>query len=286
VTLTELRSIPATGVPERFSELGSAERDNARPRRFSVSVLARRTGVPVPTIHYYRRIGLLPQPTTASVNRFLYGEDHVVALSAVRFLRERHHLRLEDVRRVLPEVLAAAREGVGPEGWDRIVDARARSENLPTDRLLAAAREAFARHGYDGVCVGDLCDAAGIAKGSFYRYFASKDELFVAAARSMVDAVDEGLPARPGILTEHEAVGALRRILEPLAPLLLEAATRELRKEPKLAGVVASVSQGLAARLLPRLRGGRAGAVPTARRVVETVLLGFLRPAFGLRSPA
>jgi AcrR family transcriptional regulator len=129
--------------------------------------------------------------------------------------------------------------------------------------------------------VGEICDAAGIAKGTFYRYFDSKDAIFVAAARSTVEAVGEALDRRGGTLSETEALSALQALLAPLAPLLLEAATRELRDEPKSAGIVASVAQGLAARLRPRL--GAQGAIPAARKVVETVILGLVRPALGLR---
>src|ERR1022692_1977185 len=91
------------------------------------------------------------------------------------------------------------------------------------------ATPAPASRGSAGVSVGGICDAAGIAKGSFYRYFGSKDDIFAAAAGSTVEAVGQALDLQPGDLSEAEAVGALRRLLEPLAPLLLEAATRELR---------------------------------------------------------
>jgi hypothetical protein len=104
----------------------------------------------------------------------------------------------------------------------------------------------------------------------------------VAAARSTVDAIGQALDERGGTLSEDEALGELQALLAPLAPLLLEAATRELRQEPKASGLVASVAQGLTARLLPRLRASSSPARSVAGRVVETVLLGLVRPALGL----
>lgn len=258
----------------------------SNPPGFPVSVLAERTGVPVPTIHHYRRLGLLPPETAVASNRFLYDERHVAALTIIRVLRERRQLPLETVRLVLPELLAGGLEDRPAEEWDEIVAAHLDEESaMSPSRLLAIAREEFARRGYAGVCVGDLCEAAGIAKGSFYRYFESKDEIFVAAARSTVDAVGEALERLPGTLDEEEATEELRFLLEPLAPLLLEAATRELRREPEVTGLVAGVAQGLATRLLPRLRGRGAVAIPAARRVVDAALLRLLRPALGLGSP-
>jgi hypothetical protein len=87
------------------------------------------------------------------------------------------------------------------------------------------------------------------------------------------------------MLSEAEAMGELQSLLAPLAPLLLEAATREMRDEPRSSGIVASVAQGLATRLGPQLRARGGRAVPAAGKVVETVILGLLRPALGVRSP-
>lgn len=50
----------------------------------------------------------------------------------------------------------------------------------PTERrteLLDAAERLFAERGVAGTTVADITSAAGVAKGSFYGYFASRDEL-------------------------------------------------------------------------------------------------------------
>src|SRR5215208_2372942 len=52
--------------------------------------------------------------------------------------------------------------------------------------ILATAACVFAKHGYPGTDVQAVADAAGVAKGTLYLYFASKEELFLAA-------VDQGI---------------------------------------------------------------------------------------------
>jgi AcrR family transcriptional regulator len=66
--------------------------------------------------------------------------------------------------------------------------------------LLAAATRLFEERGYDAVTVADITDSAGVAKGTFYLYFDSKEGLLdslrhdlTAAAASLLD--DLGLPA-------------------------------------------------------------------------------------------
>ncbi|GLZ08079.1 hypothetical protein Acsp03_55450 [Actinomadura sp. NBRC 104412] len=52
------------------------------------------------------------------------------------------------------------------------------------DRLLRAAADAFARHGYEGTRVADIASAAGVSNGALYSHFGSKAELLVAALRA------------------------------------------------------------------------------------------------------
>jgi AcrR family transcriptional regulator len=55
----------------------------------------------------------------------------------------------------------------------RQVDSQARRE-----LILAAAGKAFNAHGFSRTTMGEIAAAAGIAKGSIYNYFKSKEDLF------------------------------------------------------------------------------------------------------------
>jgi|YNPNPStandDraft_1061719.scaffolds.fasta_scaffold25627_1 AcrR family transcriptional regulator len=47
-------------------------------------------------------------------------------------------------------------------------------------RILTAARECFARAGYDATGVAEICQRAGVSKGAFYHHFPSKQAVFLA----------------------------------------------------------------------------------------------------------
>jgi AcrR family transcriptional regulator len=47
--------------------------------------------------------------------------------------------------------------------------------------ILAAARAVFARKGFSAALVDDIAEEAGIAKGTVYLYFRSKEEIYLAA---------------------------------------------------------------------------------------------------------
>ncbi len=71
------------------------------------------------------------------------------------------------------------RAATGRSPWRRRKQAR------PAE-ITAAALEAFADHGFAAARLDDVARRAGIAKGSIYRYFSTKEELFRAVVRSAV----------------------------------------------------------------------------------------------------
>ncbi|MFM9376695.1 TetR family transcriptional regulator [Gordonia sp. VNK21] len=75
---------------------------------------------------------------------------------------------------------------------------------LRDQKRLAVQREAtatglelFAEHGYDAVTVDQLAEAAGMSRRTFFRYFASKDELIMSKWELIGRDVVEALRARP-----------------------------------------------------------------------------------------
>src|SRR5438093_13225088 len=72
---------------------------------------------------------------------------------------------------------------------------RSRPEPLPgpkRDAILRAAIDVFANRGFFNAQVADVARAAGVAAGTVYLYFRSKDDLLISIfERSMRDALDE-----------------------------------------------------------------------------------------------
>ena len=57
---------------------------------------------------------------------------------------------------------------------------------------MALARELFARQGYGGVALQELCDRAGVTRGAVYHHFPGKDELFGAVCEQVAGEVIGG----------------------------------------------------------------------------------------------
>lgn len=59
------------------------------------------------------------------------------------------------------------------------------------ERILAAAGELVVKHGFNGVGINDILAKSEVPKGSFYHWFASKEQLGVELLRTVGKAVNE-----------------------------------------------------------------------------------------------
>lgn len=251
---------------------------------FSMGELVRRTGVRPATVRHYLSLGLLPPPLRAAANRFLYDRRHEQALRVIRLLRERRQLSLTDIARMLPSLSKMpGDQAFHPEMWDQVMATRLHSGSRrdPAARLLRAGMAAFSRHGFAEVRVDDVCRSAKLAKGSFYRHYRSKEDLFFATAvaagaeagRAFAETVDAvGRSGDAGALSEADAELAMGRALAPHLPLMLDLLTQAAQRRPGHARVARSVFADL--RRVVSVRLGQPGA---DRRVVGQALLMGIR---------
>jgi AcrR family transcriptional regulator len=57
-------------------------------------------------------------------------------------------------------------------------------------RILQAALDCFAQHGYDNTSVAQICQAADVTKGGFYYHFTSKHALFLELLQLWLERLD------------------------------------------------------------------------------------------------
>ena len=74
--------------------------------------------------------------------------------------------------------------------------------------ILEAAITVFAKHGIRGADVQEIANAAGVGKGTVYRYFGSKQDLFWATNLEVMRRVEQCMDA--AILPGASAIRTLR----------------------------------------------------------------------------
>ena len=107
------------------------------------------------------------------------------------------------------------------------------SQAARRDRVIRAALSLGKTGGYEAVQMRAVAAEAGVALGTIYRYFSSKDHLLAAAQVLWVRELEQRVTKRPptGDTTSDRVVSVLRR------------ATRAMENEPKLsAALVTAIS--------------------------------------------
>lgn len=85
-----------------------------------------------------------------------------------------------------------------------------RPKGFDTATALVAAMEVFRKKGFEGTSVGDLLDATGLSRSSFYDEFGSKHDLLLSAIRHYCDINRDRLAGIAGeAVTAREAIHAM-----------------------------------------------------------------------------
>jgi len=133
------------------------------------------------------------------------------------------------------------------------------------DDLVDAAVEAFATSGVAGTSVDDIVHAAGVAKGTFYLYFESRDDIVTAVAERLVDGVgrqmDTALAAGG-----RTAADRIRGVAGAMATVGSDPSERELAEalhRPGNAAVHDRLSGRIVERLVPAVTSVIADGIAT-----------------------
>lgn len=152
-------------------------------------------------------------------------------------------------------------------------------------KLLDAAAGEFGDHGFHEASISSITRRAGVALGTFYTYFDSKDEIFRALVADMSEAVKHA--AREAIAPDMSALEIERAALE--AFLRFAGEHKEVYRIIDEAEFVDPRSyrnhyETVGARILERLeKGGKSGAMREGLGEIEAWALMGMNVFLGLR---
>ncbi len=88
---------------------------------------------------------------------------------------------------------------------------RERTRRLAQAELTVIAQDLFVEQGYEATTVDQIAAAAGMSKRTFFRYFASKDDLAIGKYDLFGDRMAESLEARPA---DEPVWDSMRRVFD------------------------------------------------------------------------
>src|SRR5690348_14699260 len=110
--------------------------------------LSARSGLPVPTIKYYLREGLLPPGTAVGATRARYDESHVRRLRLIRALVDVAQLRLDAVRSVLDGIDRAQSRHDAVGTAHMRLSQTATDDEPPSEESMQVVAELLERNGW------------------------------------------------------------------------------------------------------------------------------------------
>lgn len=87
---------------------------------------------------------------------------------------------------------------------------RTKPPEVRLEELMGAAEALFLEKGVDATTISEITEAAGVAKGTFYVYFPSKQEMLAALAERYVGQFVQALDEAIGACADNDWVGRLR----------------------------------------------------------------------------
>ncbi len=93
------------------------------------------------------------------------------------------------------------------------VSRRERRKRQTRRALQAAAVRLFAERGFEATTIGDITDAVDVGRRTFFRYFATKEDVLLPHNPDVLDRLREALAARPG---DEPIEASLRAVIEAI----------------------------------------------------------------------
>ncbi|MGA7156935.1 MAG: TetR/AcrR family transcriptional regulator [Acidobacteriaceae bacterium] len=80
---------------------------------------------------------------------------------------------------------------MSPAAHSRTTTRKQLLTDMRRQEILTAAIKVFGKKGFAATCVGDVADAAKMAKGTVYLYFESKEEIYATAVRLAIEQLNK-----------------------------------------------------------------------------------------------
>lgn len=123
------------------------------------------------------------------------------------------------------------------------------------DEILDAAEQLFVTKGFDGTSTGDILERVGIARGTLYYHFGSKEEILDA----MIGRMTETLLKKAGRIAAQKDKPVLQRLTETIMALNVDSelgnAIMEQVHKPQNALMHQKMREGLLGGIVPLFTG-------------------------------
>jgi AcrR family transcriptional regulator len=143
-----------------------------------IKELAKKSGVPRTTIHFYLRQGLLHPPVKTGRTMAYYDESHLNRLREIQSLKRGTRVPISFLREQITAVDDSKGESTNHYDVTRTVTTT-REKKQKRQGIIRKAINVFSQKGFHQTKILDITQALNISTGTFYLYFKNKQDLFM-----------------------------------------------------------------------------------------------------------
>ncbi len=142
----------------------------------SISGLSEASGVPISAIKFYNRKGLLPKAIKTGKTKAFYTLHHLNRLKLIKKLQHEEKMSLKKISDII--TLIGDEDDNGNGLGAEILNHK--------PKIIEAAISVIRSKGYENTTIEDIVKAAQVGKGTFYKYFKNKKELFISCIKEII----------------------------------------------------------------------------------------------------
>ena len=134
-----------------------------------INEVAQLSGVPLSTIRFYLREGLLPPPMKTGKTMAYYGQEHLKRLAFIKRLQSDKNMPLYFIKEEINKEFQDKEETGDPTY----------SNSHKKEEIIDSAIRVFREKGYAATSIQDIVTDIGVGRATFYLFFKNKNEIFL-----------------------------------------------------------------------------------------------------------
>ncbi len=150
--------------------------ENTR-KDMTISELGALSNVPLSTIKFYIRQGLIPRPNKTRGTKAYYNSTHLQQLRLIKKIQSEGNLALSKIKEIFNIMEDVENEQKTNE--------EAGDLSIKND-IISSAITVFRKKGYEKATIANIVGAASIGRSTFYKNFKNKKDLFIECIKHIV----------------------------------------------------------------------------------------------------
>lgn len=148
-----------------------------------IQEVAQLSGIPLSTIRYYLREGLLPPAMKTGKTMAYYGQEHLKRLAFIKQLQSEKNMPLYFIK---AEIVKKFQD-------NEVTSSLTYSNNHKKEEIINSAIRVFREKGYAATSIQDIVTDSGVGRATFYLFFKNKNEIFVDCFDRLFSELFEGV---------------------------------------------------------------------------------------------